>query len=453
MNLEDTSMGEKQVELKRTLDTKLLLLQAVGGIFGGGLYGMSGTMIGLTGDAVWLPMVILFFISLMDAFIFMEFAGCYPKMASSFLYIKEGFGGKGGEAISWIVNMYGTFSAPMSSVFIIMTAAGYLSSFFAIFKLWDPGIVVTTFVLWTAAFGLQLWGVQESVIVGDIMSVMEMGMVILLIGIGFLFPTRSPDYLTMPTIAGLAQCLAMAKFAYGGYATPTYYIEETKEPVFKNVWNAVMGSLMFTLFGYVCAVVAMVRMNPPSVVAFAPNPFVASTAGILGGVAPLVFAILGTPAAYNGGLFGLGTRARLVAGMAREGSLPKFFGKIWAKRGTPWAAICLVYLAGMPFVIIGRFAWLVLATAASSLVLSTVVGFAFVAFNLRHVVPEDKKVWRSPLKIGSIALPGLIVSIFCILTAFYQNPDSWVPSGIYMGVAAVLFVIWSMTGGKKQKKD
>jgi L-asparagine transporter-like permease len=83
-------MGEKeeQVELKRTLDTKLLTLQAVGGIFGGGLYGMSGTMIGLTGDAVWLPMVILFFISLMDAFIFMEYAGCYPKMASTFLYIK-----------------------------------------------------------------------------------------------------------------------------------------------------------------------------------------------------------------------------------------------------------------------------------------------------------------------------------------------------------------------------
>jgi amino acid transporter len=107
-----------------------LLLQAVGGIFGGGLYGMSGTMIGLTGDAVWLPMVILFFISLMDAFIFMEYAGCYPKMASTFLYIKQGIGGTAGEACSWIINMYGTFSAPMSSVFITMTAAGYLSSFF-----------------------------------------------------------------------------------------------------------------------------------------------------------------------------------------------------------------------------------------------------------------------------------------------------------------------------------
>jgi amino acid transporter len=424
-------MGEKeeQVELKRTLDTKLLTLQAVGGIFGGGLYGMSGTMIGLTGDAVWLPMVILFFISLMDAFIFMEYAGCYPKMASTFLYIKQGIGGQAGEAASWIINMYGTFSAPMSSVFITMTAAGYLSSFFKFFNWYDPGIVVVTGVLWTAAFLIQLWGVQESVILGDIMSVMEMGMVILLIAIGFIFPTRSPDYLTMPTMAGLMQCLAMAKFAYGGYATPTYYIEETKEPVFKNVWNAVMGSLLFTLFGYVSAVVAMIRMNPPSVIAFAANPFVASTAGILGGVAPLIFAALGTPAAYNGGLFGLGTRARLVAGMAREGYLPKIFAKIWAKRGTPWVAIILVYCAGLPFVIIGRFAWLVLATAASSLVLSIFVGVSFIMFNLRGVVPEEKKVWRAPLKIGKLALPGVIVAAFCIFTAFYQDPNSWVPLG------------------------
>ena len=448
-------MGEKQeeVEPKQVLGVKLLILQAVGGIFGGGLYGMSGTMIGLVGDAAWMSMAFLFIISLFDAFIYMEFAGAYPKMAQTYLYMRKGFGGKAGEAIAWIVNMYNTFAAPMSSVFITMTAAGYLSSFFKIFNLWDPGIVVTTFVLWTTAFVLNCWGLKESVILGDIMSVMEMGMVLLLIGIGFAFPTRSPDYLALPTIGAFAQTLAMARFAYGGYATPTYYIEETKEPAFKNCWRACIGSLMFTVFGYCSAVIAMVRMNPPSVIAFAPNPFVASTAGILGGVAPLIFAILGTPSAYNGGLFGLGTRARLIAGMAAEGALPKILNKWWAKRSTPVVAIIFVYCLGLPFVIIGRFAWLVLATAASGLVTMFLMACAYIAFNLRHVVPEKEKIWRDPLKLGSLPIGGVIIAAFCLFTAFYQDPNSWVPSFIFMGVAAVLYVAWSMTGGKTQKKD
>jgi len=440
---------EEEVELKKVLDVKLLILQAVGGIFGGGLYGMSGTMIGLTGDAVWLPMVILFFISLFDAFIYMEFVACYPKMATTYLYMREGFGGKVGDAVAWTINMYTTFAAPMSSVFITMTAAGYLQSFFKIFGIPDPGVPAITFVLWTTAFILNIWGVKESVVVGDIMSVMEMSMVLILIVIGFVFPTRSPNYMALPSIGALAQTLAMARFAYGGYQNPTYLIEETKEPAFQNCWRACIGSLGFTLVGYVSAVVAMVRMNPPSVIAFAPNPFVASTQGILGGYAPLIFATLGTPAAYNGALFGMGTRARLISGMAKEGKLPSIFAKWWAKRATPVPALIVVYLAGLPFVIIGRFAWLVLATAATGLVTMFCLALAYIAFNLRGVVSEDKKPWRDPLKLGKVPITGVVVAGFAAFTAIYQDPNSWVPSFIYMGLAFVLWVVWTLTRGKK----
>jgi len=443
---------EEEVELKKVLDVKLLILQAIGGIFGGGLYGMSGTMIGLTGDFVWAAMAFLFIPSLFDAFTYMEFAACYPKMATTYIYMKEGLGGKVGEAISWGLNMYTTFAAPMSSVFITMTAAGYLQSFFKIFGIPDPGLVAITFVLWTTAFILQCWGVKESVVVGDIMSVMEMSMVLLLITIGFVFPTRSPNYMALPSIGAFAQTLAMARFAYGGYATPTTYIEETKEPAFQNCWRACMGSLGFTLVGYVAAVVAMVRMNPPSVIAFAPNPFVASTQGILGGYAPIIFATLGTPAAYNGALFGMGTRARLIAGMSATGDLPKILGKWWKRRATPVPALIVVYLAGLPFVIIGRFAWLVLATAATGLVILFMVNLSFIVFNLRGVVPEDKKPWRSPLKIGRFPIPALLVCAFAAFTAIYQDPNSWVPSFIYMGLAFVLWVLWTLMGKKVSVK-
>jgi amino acid transporter len=444
-------MAEKseEVVLPRVLDTKLLILQAVGGIFGGGLYGMSGSMIGLVGDAVWMPMFILFFTSLLDAFIYMEFASCYPKMATVYVYIKEGIGGKIGEAISWTLSMY-TSLAAFSSVFICMTAAGYLSSFFTIFNLWNPGIVVTTFVLWTSGFLLQCWGVKESVIIGDIMSVMELGMVALLIAIGFAFPTRSPDYLAIPTAVGLAQAMAMGKFAYSGYAAPSTYIEETKEPAFRNVWRACMGSIGITLVGYVSAVVAMVRMNPPKVIAFAANPFVASTTGILGGVAPLIFAILGTPSAYNGVLFGFGTAARRTAGMAMEGNLPKFFGWWWKKRATPVGSLIFRYAAGLPFVFIGSFPFLTLSTAAASLITTFVLSIAFVLFNLRRVVPDDKKPWKAPLKIGRLSIPGVVGILFMGWMAVYQRVDSWIPSFTFMTIAAVMYVIWSQRGRFKK---
>ena len=445
-------MGEKEEEseAKRVLSVRLMILMAVGGIFGGGLYGMSGTMIGLTGDAVWLPMIILFCISLFDALTYMEFAACYPKMASTYIYMKEGFGGKAGEGIAWTVNMYNTLAAPMSSVFITMTGAGYLQSFFSIFHIPDPGLIAITFVLWTAALALQAWGIKQSVILGDIMTIIELSMVSILMFIGFAFPTRTPNYFAWPTIAGLAQTLAMARFAYGGYATPCTYIEEAVEPAFKNVWRACIGSLAYTLFGYTACVVAMVRMNPPSVIAFAANPFVAATAGVLGGIAPIIFAVLGTPSAYNGALFGMGTRARILAGMAAAGDLPKsIFGRWWKARGTPIGALIATYLIGLPFVFIGRFAWLVLATAASGLVTMGIMGAAYIAFSVRKVIPDEKKEWHVPswLKMG-IGFPGVVTVGFVLFCSIYQDPNSWLPSGIFMGLAAGMYIVWTLMGKK-----
>ena len=61
-------------------------------------------------------------------------------------------------------------------------------------------------------------------------------------------------------------------------------------------------------------------------------------------------------------------------------------------------------------------------------------------------------MWRDPLKIGKIALCGVSSFVFATFTAFYQDPNSWVPSIVYIALAAVLYVAWSMTGGKKQDK-
>lgn len=443
---------EETVELKRTLGTSYLIFLALGGIFGTGIYSFSASIIGLVGDAVWMPMAFMFFISLLDAFVYTEFGLVYPRMATTFVYIKEGFGGKIGEAVSWINAMSSLFASWLSSAVVATSSGAYAVSAVKLFTGIDidPSWAVATMML--AAYCLNYLGVTPAILAGDIMTAIELFVVFMLILIGMLFPARAPDYFVSSSVGNFAMALALARFAYGGYASPLTYIEETKNPL-KTIPKSVIGSVLITVVGYVLVVIAMVRLQPPSVLAFAPNPFVVSTSSVLGGFAVFFFALFGALAAFKGQIFGLGGRARFLAGMSREGFLPKVLGRI-SSRGIPAVSLTLylaILMAGNFFGgYMGAFAWLVKATAVTGCITMLFVPAANILHHIRKETRDINRPWKQPFVVGRIPLCAVAVIIYALFIMVNIEFSALIPAIASYMIAIVLFVIWLLRGGKRK---
>ncbi len=443
---------EETVELKRTLGTSYLIFMALGGIFGTGIYSMSASIIGLVGDAVWMPMAFMFILSLLDAFVYTEFGLLYPRMATTFVYIKEGFGGKIGEAFSWINAMSSLFSSWLSSAMVATSSGAYAVSAVKIFTGIDIDPTWAVAVMMLAAYFLNYIGVTPAILAGDIMTALELFVVFMLILIGMLFPARTPDYFVSSSVGNFALALAMARFAYGGYASPLTYIEEAKEPM-RTIPKSIIGSVIITVFGYVFVVIAMVRMQPPSVLAFAPNPFVVSTSSVLGGLAVSFFALFGALAAFKGQIFGLGGRARFLAGMSREGFLPKALGRISA-RGIPAVSLTLylvILMAGNFFGgYMGAFAWLVKATAVTACITMLFVPVASILHHLRKETRDMKRPWKQPFVVKGVPLCAVVVIIYAVFIMVNIDFASLVPAIVSYILAIALYFVWLLRGGKRK---
>jgi amino acid transporter len=374
-------------------------------------------------------------------------------MAQVFSYIKEGFGGKLGETLAWINTIASIFVGMIITTMIATSAGAYAVSAIKIFTGITVDLTIIVAVLILIAFALNYIGVAEAIGAGDIMTGMELSMVIILIIIGFAFPTRTPDYFAPFSIGNLALALALAKSAYSGYATPTNYIEEAKDPI-RTIPRSVIGSVIVTLFGYVLAVIAMIKMCPPSVLAFTPNPFVVATTPVLGGLATLYFAIFGTFAAYNGVIFGMGARARLLTGMSNEGFLPKIVGRI-SKRGVPDVSLALftaILLVGTFFGGYLGFVWLVKASAVVGMFNMLFVPAALIVHHLRKETKDMERPWKCPLTIGNVPLHAVIVLAFGIFVLAYVNPADLIPTALCYGLAVLLYIVWLIRGKTASKK-
>ena len=153
---------------------------------------------------------------------------------------------------------------------------------------------------------------------------------------------------------GLAEGFPLAIYLFIGWENSAALAEETKDPR-KNVPKAVFTSICIMLVAYVLFAFSTVvgfKDNVGTLTNSTLNPVPFLT--VAGEVAAFVlfFAFLAGMTSTLGALIaGTNSQARLIFNAGREGLLPKFMGKVDAKRRTPVNAL-LVFL-GCGLLIIG----------------------------------------------------------------------------------------------------
>ena len=398
-------------ELKRTLGLPLLTLYGLGTVLGAGIYVLIGEVAGRTGGYTPLSFLIAALLSALTAFSFAELGGRFPKSAGEAVYVLQGFGRR---ELSLFVGLLVATGGIVSSAAIAQGFAGYLHTFVIVPELLAVAVLILVLT------GLAIWGIAESVTIAALLTLIEAGALLVIIGFGLPGAIVSDGPPAMPlngSITGLAVLsgAVLAFYAFIGFEDMVNVAEEVVDAP-RTIGRAIALVVVLTTLIYVGVAFVAVRTVAPAELAASGAPL-ALLFERLTTLPPQAMSLVAMLAVVNGALIQIIMATRVLYGLARQNALPQVFGEVDPRTHTPIkgtivvGALVLVAALALPLVTLAEI------TSAMILVVFTLVNLALVAVKRRGHPPEG--VWEVPLVVPLVgALSSGVFAVFAITEVF-----------------------------------
>ena len=351
-------------ELKRTISYPLLTLYGLGTILGAGIYVLVGKVAISAGIYAPISFLVAALLAGLSGYSYAALSSRHPKSAGEAVYIQEAFGIRQlSTVVGWMVILTGVVSAStISNGFV-----GYLQVFVDITDFW----AITLLLL--AMTGLAVWGVNASVMVTAITTIMGIVGLLLILFVSapaFLtIPDRLPE-LTPPILEnglwfGVLLGAFLAFYAFIGFEDMVNMAEEVKEPE-KTLPKAIIAAIIISsLFYYVIALAAILQL-PLDELTASKAPMADIMLKHSEKLAWFV-SLISLAAVVNGALVQIIMGARVLYGMGKHKMAPLWLSTIHPTRKTPYIAT----------IIIGLTVW-VLATNLDLTTLAKITSFIII---------------------------------------------------------------------------
>ena len=193
---------EQPRSLKRAIGLPRLVLYGLGTTIGAGIYVLVGETAGRAG--VYAPMSFLISAVVMafSAACFAEFSGRIPQSAGEAVYIDQGF------RKPWLAAISGyaiILAAIVAAAAISLGCAGYVAQIVP----WPIPVIVCCIFLIMGS--LAVWGIQESITIAAVLTVIEIVGLLVIIGAGW---SNNPQLFSEATraIPDLTDGLGLGKY-------------------------------------------------------------------------------------------------------------------------------------------------------------------------------------------------------------------------------------------------
>ncbi len=355
---------QDQNTLKRTISYPLLTLYGLGTILGAGIYVLVGKVAISAGIYAPISFLVAALLAGLSGYSYAALSSRHPKSAGEAVYIQEAFGIRQlSTIVGWMVILTGVVSAStISNGFV-----GYLQVFVDISDFW----AITLLLL--AMTGLAVWGVNASVMVTAITTIMGIIGLLLILFVSapaFLtIPERLPE-LTPPILEnglwfGVLLGAFLAFYAFIGFEDMVNMAEEVKEPE-KTLPKAIIAAIIISsLFYYVIALAAILQL-PLDELTASKAPMADIMLQHSEKLAWFV-SLISLAAVVNGALVQIIMGARVLYGMGKHNMAPLWLSTIHPTRKTPYIAT----------IIIGITVW-VLATNLDLTTLAKITSFIII---------------------------------------------------------------------------
>ncbi len=352
----DENIPGPESELKRSITGRLLYFYVLGDVLGSGIYVLIGLVAGAVGGAFWIAFAVGVTLATITGLAYAELVTKYPQAAGAALYVNKAFG-----------NRTLTFLVTVTFLSASFAAAGSLATGFSAYfsELWTlpPALLVSlVFILLLAV--VNYIGITESVVINMLMTFVEIAGLVIVMIIGIVYVAQGKaDFSTLGSfsaegnpIFAIVAGVALAFFAMTGFENAANVAEETVNPS-RNFPRALVGGMITAGVIYVLVATTAALTVPVKKLAGSDAALLEVVkAGILPipvGVMATLFAVIAMVAITNTTLVAVVTQSRILYGMAREDVVPGVFGKIHAKRRSPWVALIFAAFVVFGLLIVG----------------------------------------------------------------------------------------------------
>ncbi len=395
------------VSLKRTLSLPMIVLYGLGTTIGAGIYALAGEIAGVAGYYAPVSFLVASLMAGFTAISFAELCGRFPRAAGAALYVRQGFAF---ERLSTIVGLFVIAAGLVSAAALVNGFVGYLHQFIGIER--AIAIVLITLLLG----GIAAWGIVESVIIASLITVIEIGgllMVIVISGDALsTFSVRWTELIPSADVSSWGYVYlgaTLSFYAFIGFEDMVVMAEEVKE-VKRNLPLAILLTLGITTFIYLLLMVSAVLSLPPEELALSEAPLARLYEHHTGEKA-IAISIIGMFAIINGALIQIIMASRVLYGLSSQGQLPDVLGVVHHRTRTPLIATVVATVIVLVLSLIGTLGSLAEATSVIMLTVFSIVNLALWRIKRRDPHPDDVRVF--PLWIPIL---GFFVSFAFVLS-------------------------------------
>jgi amino acid transporter len=389
--------SQPAVALQRRLSLPLLVLYGIGITIGAGIYVLIGAVAGHAGSyAPW---------SFVLAAVVMAFTvGSYAELTTRFsvsageaAYVRAAFRSR---AASTLTGLLTIVIGIVSSAAVALGAAGYIAQFTDL----PPSAVVA--LLLAVLGAVAAWGILESVLLASLFTLIEAGglLVIIIAGLQAKVPLASAlavPPLDIGTLSGIGYASLLAFFAFIGFEDLANVVEEAKVP-HRDIPRAMVLTLVISTVLYVAVAAIAVAAVPVAELAASPAPL-SLVFRTLAGVSPATISAIAIVATLNTILAQMTMAARVVYGLARQGDLPGFAGRVHPKTATPLIATALIVAATLALALLVPFERLAEGTSLATLVVFALVNLSLLRLRHRKIHTDGPHI-RVPLWVPAAGL-------------------------------------------------
>lgn len=399
------------IGLRRSLTLTHVVLYGLGVTIGAGIYVLiaaeaarasmhapiafivTGLLMGLTGASL------------------AELAVRMPVAAGEAAYARAAFRSK---RIAAAVGFLAISMSIVSAATISAGAAGYIGVFIDL----PARVIIVIVVLAMGAIAAR--GIIESIVFAGLMTLVEIGGLMIVIAAGFLFEpdviTRSPEIipstLDASVWAGIFTASLLAVFAFIGFEGIVNIAEEIKDPS-RTLPRGIFLTLSITTVLYVLVMwVALIAVGPSTLAAS--NAPLALVFERLTGASPRIMSAIAIVATLNGIVVNMIMASRILYGLSRQSILPRAFGQVSKSTQTP-----LVATAAAVMIVLFFSLWLPIAQLADLSARITLVLFAIVNLALVRIKLRDDQTTRLTFSCPRwVPLAGFLSCMLFIITDF-----------------------------------
>jgi amino acid transporter len=431
MRTTDDEQTEGQTDLKRAIAPRVLLLFVLGDILGTGIYALVGEVGGEVGGAIWVALLVALVLAFLTAASYSELVTKYPKAAGAALYVNKAFKNSG---VTFMV----TFAVMASGLTSAGTAArafggDYLSEFVTL-----PLVAVAIGFI-VVLTGINYLGISESTKVNVVCTLIEATglIIIVIVGVAALLgghgePSRAFEFKEGTAVPlAIMGGAALSFYALIGFEDSVNLAEETKDP-HRSFPRALLGGLLIAsvIYLFVAFTASMVVPTGRLVDSSAPLLEVVELGPL--SIPTRLFSAIALIAIFNTALINLIMASRLVYGMARQGILPKIFGRVDNRRRTPVVAIASTAGIAISLIVTAE-----VEALAETTVLLLLGVFILVNISVLRLRPDkvDHEHFAAPT-----AMP-VLGALTCLVLITQTEAAVFLRAGILLAVGLVLWVI------------